>query len=156
MKSWYIISLVLTVLFGATILYFMEEVASTWWYVYDEWDMGNFYGSAEQELRDITQVAGSACLLFTTFYILLFSFSLKYLKTITAKVMSILGVVLAGIHFLLCLVPAAAPGEIYFDEFGGVPLFFTLIMLAFCIVNLVQASRKRPALTNDDTLDSIL
>jgi len=117
----------------------------------------DYNGDAYFRMRDATQRVALCCLPFNAFYILAFSFTFKYIKHITAKVISIIGVSIAGLIFLITLIPATDPGEISFDEFAPLLMIFILIMLGFSIVNLVQANRNNsPAKTNQQTIDDMI
>ena len=60
-------------------------------------------------------------------------------KTKTNKVLSIIGLSISGIFFFWNILVMVDPGAISYDEVGGGFAFYSLIMLAFMIVGLVQA-----------------
>lgn len=75
----------------------------------------------------------------------------------TAKVMSIIGLSISGLFLLATLVPIGDPGSASFDEFGPVLILYAIIMLAFCIVNLVQAIRNAaPVKVNQQVIDDVV
>jgi hypothetical protein len=65
-------------------------------------------------------------------------------------VLSIIGLSLSGIYFFWNILVMVDPGSLSFDEVGGGFGFYSLVMLAFMIVGLVQAVRfsKRKASGN--------
>jgi len=157
MKKVYILGIILSVVFGVLIFLFADEVHSLRYQMYDEMMYGNYLGDAYFEMYDATQRAALCALPFITFYILAFSFTFKYIKRTTAKVISIIGVSIAGLILLITLVPAIDPGGVSFDEIGPLLLIFILVMLAFSIVNLVQAVRNNaPTKTIQQTTDDII
>jgi hypothetical protein len=82
-------------------------------------------------------------------------------KTKTNKVISIIGLSLSGIYFLWNLLVMFDPGSLSYDEVGGGYVFYSLVMMAFTIVGLVQAvkyskqsSVTTSTVTTQDVLDS--
>lgn len=164
MRALYITSLVVTIAMFVAVgaiaeqyseldwAIFFDELYSTdsYSYNYDDYRYG--------ELRDITVMGGIVSLGFTLFYILTFAFTLKNIKRMTAKVMSIIGLSISGLIFFCCLVPTFEPGGVAFDdEFAPLMIFYGLIMLGFCIVNLVQAVRNTTVVTvNQQTIDDLV
>ena len=162
MKIFYICSLVVTVLFFITIGYFINAYAEASWdnflnelAYYDDYSYSYSYDYGNSELDDITMQGALAGVAFIIFYSLLFSFTLKHIKRTTAKVMSIIGLSLSGIFLLISFVPLSDPGAADFDEFGPALIPYGLVMLAFCIVNLVQAVRNEAAAPQGLVIDEI-
>lgn len=162
MKILYIVSLVLTLLFGALDFYYIEMYQQLWLNdlfsdIYSSDYSYDYYDDSYFQMRDLTFQAAGVSILFVVFYILTFSFTLSKIKRLTAKVMSIIGLSFAGIMFLLLLLPLGDPGAISWNEFGPAIIIFVLIMLAFCIVNLVQAVRNESApKPNQSTIDDMI
>lgn len=163
MKILYIIALVLTVVFGVVVVHYANEYDRVRWdnlfndfYSYDYYS----YDSSRYELHGITSEGSTISLLFLAFYIFVYSFTLKNIKRLTAKVMSIIGLCIGGLAFLITLLPIGDPGAISFNEFAPFLIFIQLIMLAFCIVNLVQAVRNDSALaatkSNQTIVDDVV
>lgn len=156
MKILYIIGLVLTVAFGILIFYYAEECSSA------KWDaiFADIYGygySNYGRASDITMEGGLINMIFLVFYAFLFSFSLKKLKTMTAKVMSIIGVALTGIFLLWDILMVSDPGGLSYDETALGFLGYAVVMLAFCIVNLVQSVRtEKMSLNESDPLNAAM
>ena len=74
----------------------------------------------------------------------------------TAKVISIIGLCVSGLAFIITLLPVGDPGAVSFDEFAPFLIFIQLIMLAFCIVNLIQAVRNENAMASTQANQSIV
>lgn len=143
MKALYVSSLVATIVMFIAVGIVATEYSEKSWdlifsSLYSDYSYGYDY-SAYDELDSINMKGGAISMLFCVFYILTFSFTIKNVKTTTAKVMSIIGLSVSGLIFLCCLVPISGEGD--FDEFAAVMYLYGLIMLAFCIVNLVQSVR---------------
>lgn len=160
MKALYVTSLIVTVLLIILTGYFInwyDEVDFAMWMetLYDYDSYSSMYDSYYYyELKEITQYGAITGLASMIFYILTFSFTLKNIKRVTAKVMSIIGLSITGLFFLATLVPLSDPGAASFDEFGPVLILYAIIMLAFCIVNLVQAVRNAaPVQVNQQMID---
>jgi hypothetical protein len=164
MRALYISSLVVTVLMFIVVGSIAETYSTIQWDIFlddlynsDPYSY-NYDDSRYADLRSLTATGGILSLLFTVFYILTFSFTLKNIKRTTAKVMSIIGLSISGIFFLCCLVPIMEPANVAFDdEFAPAMIFYGLIMLAFCIVNLVQAIRNTGSkVSNQELIDDII
>lgn len=157
MKIFYIIALVLSVIFGVVIFYYIDSVHSARMdYIFSDYlDYGGGYNYSYNEAPRITTEGALITILFMIFYALLYSFTLAKIKTTTAKVMSIIGVSITGIFILWDLAVLASPGGISYDEAGFGFLFYAIIMLAFCIVNLVQASKGSNVMESEIVLDDV-
>ncbi|MBK8925923.1 MAG: hypothetical protein IPM74_08425 [Crocinitomicaceae bacterium] len=147
MKALYVIALILCVVFGIVVLYLASEYDRVSWSIFMDSLYGDgyydYYDYRRSELSQITMIGGVVSLLFTAFFALTYSFTIAKINRTTAKVMSIIGVCFTGIVFLASFVPVIEPGGISFDEeFGPFLFLYMLIMLAFSIVNLVQAVRN--------------
>jgi hypothetical protein len=155
MKGLYIAAVVLAPLMGVTSIYYLEEWHSALRASFSGYIPNTNHGVYSVELVcDVTQQGSAAGLLFTVFYILLYSFTFKHIRTSTAKVMSIIGLCFSGLVFLVTLFAVANPGAVFFDEYVMIFVGYALIMLAFSIVNLVQATRfKQPVKRTNDVID---
>lgn len=159
MKVLYIIALILTVVFGAVNIYFIIEYQEAYsdyiWSSFSSYDYGYYdYGFAE--MHEITFNAALVSIVFMAFFILTFSLTLGKIKRMTAKVISIIGLSLTGLFFLLTFVPLSNPGGASWNEFGPVLLLLNLVLLAFNIVNLVQAVRNNAPISNQSTVDDLI
>ncbi len=168
MKALYIIGIVLSVIFMIVIGYFVEEVESarfsSLYYNYSSYNSYSSYSSynygSYNSGSDETMMAAIVSFFFFVYFILTSIFGLIKVKTSTNKVFSIIGLSISGIFFLWNFLVMVSPSSISFDEVGGGWGFYSLIMLAFMIVGLVQAVRyaKRsqvvPQMASTDILDS--
>ena len=165
MRALYIVGIVLSVVFLFVIAFFVAEVESARYMSYYNYDYNNTYSSYSYNSfsnygSDETMTAAIVSFFFFVYFILTSIFGLIKVKTKTNKVLSIIGLCISGIFFLWNLLVMIDPGSLSFDEVGGGWAFYSLIMLAFMIVGLVQAVRflKRAATimdpSNSDILDS--
>lgn len=155
-KAFYISSLVLSVLFGIIIMYYIDWVSSS---RYSFWDAGtDSYGRSEADIR--TEQAGWISMLFFSFFITTFLLGLVKIKRVTNKVLSIIGLSLSALFLLWDLAMLSSPSSLSFDEVGVGFFFFVPVILGFSIVGIVQSGRykKQGALykkqVESDLLDS--
>lgn len=149
LRAFYISAIVLTLVAMIVSVYFIDEVSSCRSASYMDYSYGDSYGSDDNfeyyhsRAEDATVMAG----IITLFYFLLmetiFILSLIRLKTKTIKVFSIIGLSLTSIMILWDGAMISSPGGVSFDETGIAWIFFMLIMLAFSIVGMVHAFRKK-------------
>lgn len=170
MKAFYITGIVLSVIFMFVIGYFIDEVESARYssYYYNSYsnpyDTYSSYSSYNYNSYDSgadeTMAAAIVSFFFFVFFILTSIFGLIKVKTTTNKVLSIIGLSISGIFFFWNFLVMFSPSSISFDEVGGGWGFYSLIMLAFMIVGLVQAiryakrSKGRSQTPSTDILDS--
>lgn len=136
-------------------IYYIDEVSSARWRSYDWYDYGpTYYGPSPEEL---TRQGGLVMLLFTLYMVFTNLSNMIKVKTMTSKVLSIIGISFNGIVFIVNLLMIVVARDMHFDESTG-PMWalFAPIMLAFSIVYLVQASKKAPSQLSEETLDDIL
>lgn len=163
MKALYIVGIVLSFIFIFVIGYFIQEVESA--RSFSSYDFSNPYGSYNYNSyynngSDDTMMAAIVSFFFFAFFIVASIIGLIKVKTNTNKVLSIIGLSISGIFFLWNLLVMFSPSSLSFDEVGGGWAFYSLIMLAFMIVGLVQAVKysKRGIVHNSpqsfDILDS--
>ena len=155
MKALYILALVIATVFGITIFYFLGSVYALRRHMYTNWDASAF-DRYYAEVVELTLQGAIVSIIFLVFFVVLFSFSIRLIKRTTAKVISIIGLSLTGLVLLLTILPTIDPRKISFDEFGPVLFLFDLVLIAFCIVNLVQAMKTvAPKKMNEQTIDDI-
>lgn len=147
-RAFYIVGIVFAVVFLFVGGYYAEEVDSVKWSSFYESlsssydDYGYNYGySYEYEAEDLTVAAGLWSLFFFLCFIAIDILGLIKIKTSTVKVFSIIGLSLSGIFLLWDFAVLASPGSLSFDEVYPGWVLYCLIMLAFCIVGLVQSVR---------------
>lgn len=164
MKALYIVGIVLSFIFLFVIGFFVAEVESARYMSYynysDPYSYNYGYSSYTNYGEDETLLGAIVSFFFFSFFILVGIFGLIKTKTKTNKVLSIIGLSLSGIFFLWNLLVMFDPGALSYDEVGGGFAFYSLVMLAFMIVGLVQAikyARKpavNPQVETQDILDS--
>ncbi|MCJ8291512.1 MAG: hypothetical protein HRT58_17025 [Crocinitomicaceae bacterium] len=140
MKALYIVGVVLSVIFLFVIGFFVAEVESARYMSYYDYDYSSYNSYSYQDNgSDDTMMAAIVSFFFFTFFIMSAILGLIKVKTKTNKVFSIIGLSISGIFFLWNLLVMIDPGALSFDEVGVGFAFYSLIMLAFMIVGLVQA-----------------
>lgn len=162
MKALYIIGIVLSVIFLFVIGFFVAEVESARYMSYYDYDYSSYNSySYQNNSSEDTMMAAIVSFFFFVFFIMSAILGLIKVKTKTNKVFSIIGLSISGIFFLWNLLVMIDPGALSFDEVGVGFAFYSLIMLAFMIVGLIQgvkyAKLKRveaKSVISADVLDS--
>lgn len=166
MKALYIVGIVLSFIFLFVIGFFVAEVQSARfmsYYDYDPYSYSGYggYNSYTNYGEDETLLGAIVSFFFFAYFITAGILGLIKTKTKTNKVISIIGLSLSGIFFLWNLAVMFSPGSLSYDEVGGGFVFYSLVMLAFMIVGLVQAVKyaKQPygnpsVFPQQDILDS--
>lgn len=86
-----------------------------------------------------------------------FLLGLINIKRVTNKVLSIIGLSLAALFLLWDLVMLSSPSNLSFDEVGIGFFFFTLVIVAFSIVGIIQSNRfKREGVQYKQKMESDL
>lgn len=159
MKAVNIIAIVASIAAFILAIYYMEEVYSVRWRYWDSLDYGSpwyqpYYGPTPSE---VTFQGALVMMLITLFIVFVNIGNMVKVKTITSKVLSIIGLSLVGIVFFVNLATLAMPGDMYFtDGLGPIYFIFSPISLAFAIVFVVQSFRKPKGTTkNQQTIDDI-
>lgn len=154
MKALNIIGIVLSIFFFPVAVIYLEETSSARWMHYYFIDQNTPYTgrTAEQWTIEAGLIIATLC----TFFNILFIHNLRKVNTTTARVFSIMGliVMVPGLAFNFIMLFNAT--HISFDEVGGVWILAGLIMTAFTIVLLVQVNRKNHLLKRrlqEDVLD---
>lgn len=166
-KALYIVGIVFAIIFTFVIGYYAAEVASARLdYLFSDFSSygSSYYDSysSGSEYKDLTFTASLWSLFFIASFIAIDLMGLLNVKTKTAKVFSIIGLSISGIFLFWNFAVMFSDGGITFDEIAGAYIFYCLIMLAFCIIGLVQAVRFgkmnfQPAevkVANEDILDN--
>lgn len=150
-KAFYISSLVLSVLFGFIIIYYIDLVSYSRYSTY--LDSYNYFDSGAEK----TEEAALISLLFFSFFITTFLLGLIKIKRVTNKVLSIIGLSLSALFLLWDLVMWSSPSGLSFDEVGIGFFFFTPVISAFSIVGIVQSNRfKRQGVLYKQQVESDL
>jgi hypothetical protein len=150
MRAFYISAIVLTLGFIFADVYYIEEVSSARYSMYDSMYNSDPYGYSDYNSYssysaddDVTMEAGYVTMGFFLFYAALFILSLIKIKRTTIKVFSIIGVSLTGIMMLWDGLMISSPGGISFDEVGVAWIVFGLVMIAFTIIGTIQAFKAK-------------
>ncbi|MEX1001878.1 MAG: hypothetical protein WDZ35_07175 [Crocinitomicaceae bacterium] len=156
MRAINIISIVLSVAIIPISLYYIEETSRARWASWDWGGYSNYYGPSAKEY---SMEASLIVLLFILYFLFVNIANLSKVKTVTAKVMGIIGLSIVGLGFLFNLLVISSDGAASFDEVGVAWVILGLIMIAFSIVFLVQSvkqlnAKKKPQ--NLDTIDDIV
>ncbi len=134
MKAVNIIGIILAVAIVPLCIYYVDETSAARW---ASWDFFNeystYYGPSAAEVT--LEGAGLSAVL-VSFFIFQSIINLVKIKTMTSKVLAIIGVSLMGIALLINLALMAEAGT--YDEAGLINLVVGPISLAFSIVFLVQ------------------
>jgi len=159
MKAFYIIALILSVVFIGLDIYFINEYQEAYsdylWSSFSTYD-SSYFDYGYYEMRETTFNAAALSEILLAFFVLLYSLSIAKIKRTTAKVISIIGLSITGLFFLLTFVPLSNPGGASWNECGPVLVLVGLVILAFNIVNLVQAVRYEAQLKgNPHTVDDL-
>lgn len=149
MRAFYLTTLVLTLVFIIVSFIYIEKVHSARMdalFSSLSYDSYNSYGSSYYDSgRDdkMTQEMGLISLFFFLVYITVEILTFVKLKTKTMKVLTIIGISFTGIMLAWDALMISSPGGISFDEVGPVWVLFGIIQLAFCVVGVVHAFRKK-------------
>ena len=161
MKAINIIGICLAVLLIPLCIYYAEETSYARWQSYD-WSWNEFstpyYGPSAGE---VTAMSAGVSLLFVAFFLFQSIMTMTKIKTMTSKVMGIIGISLMGIAFLINLSLLGGAGT--YDKGGLINIFVGLIMIGFSIVFLVQtvnyekkAATSSPEMIDDAGVDEIV
>lgn len=157
MRALYIIGIVLSFIFIFVIGFFIVEVESARYASYYDYSYGGYNYSNNGS--DDTMMAAIVSFFFFVFFIFMSILGMIKVKTTTSKVFSIIGLCISGIFFLWNFLVMFDPGALSFDEVGGAWALYSLIMLAFSIVGLVQSvrfSRVKASTSNSVSTNDIL
>jgi hypothetical protein len=153
-KAFYISSLVLSILFGFIIIYYIVLVSHSR-YPDSFWDVNDYYKLNETVAK--TKEGALISLLFFSFFMITFLLGLIKIKRVTNKILSIIGLSLSALFLLWDLVMLSSPSNLSFDEVGIGFFFFTPVIAAFSIVGIVQSTRfKRQGVLYKQKVESDL
>ena len=147
MRAFYLTALVLTLVFIVTSFIYIEKVHSARMDAiysslsYDSYGSSSYYDSNRD--NEMTQEMGFISLFFLFVYLAVEILTFVKLKTKTMKVLTIIGISFTGIMLLWDALMISSPGGVSFDEVGPVWVLFGIIQLAFCIVGVIHAFRKK-------------
>ena len=157
MRGLNIIGIIISILLFPLVIYYIEEVNTARWRSWDIWDTGFSYTGPSA--ADLTFEGALFLLGITLFMVFQNIFNIVKVKTMTAKVLGIIGVSLIGLALLYNLLMLAEPRNVSFTEGGPLWLIVGLLMLAFSIVFLVQSviwHKKKNAKDETEVIDDIV
>jgi len=157
MRNFYILAFGISLLFLIHIIYKAGIERSLRFDMYSEWENNGYNSGSYDEIKSISFNSSIMSLPFIIFYLIIFSVSFKHIKTNTAKVMNILGLSFSALVFLIVLLPIIDSGKISFEELSYLLIPYLFAIIAFCIVNLIQANKESDAYnnTNQFTVDDL-
>lgn len=148
MRAFFITACVLTLIYIVASVAIADEVRSARWssydYSYDSYDSYgydsySYYDDYDNDADDYTRVGG----IVSVFYMLIsagaFVLALMKIKTQTMKVISIIGVSIAGLFFLWSMLPLTSPSGVSFEEVAPAFVFAAMALLGLHIVGIVHA-----------------
>lgn len=150
MRAFYLTALVLTLIFIVVSFIYIEKVHSARmdalynslsYDSYDSYGSSSYYDSNRD--NEMTQEIGFISLFFFFVYLAVEILTFVKLKTKTMKVLTIIGISFTGIMLAWNALMISSPGGVSFDEVGPVWVLFGIIQLAFCIVGVIHAFRKK-------------
>lgn len=151
MKGLHIFGILMAVaLFFLSLFYIVECIQAMWTY------NGSGLSLFGPSRADLTIEAGLISLVFTLFHGTQSFFHLRKIKTSGAKVMSIIGLSFSGLLLLFNFLILAQPAHSSYDEAGPAWTLFSLVMIAFSIVFLIQTNgydQKNKPLSNPEVID---
>lgn len=145
-----ITGLSLTIVFAIVIFYYAEEVSDARLdSLFSSLNSSSYYGSSSytpyysssDSYSSITEEAGLVSLFFFGYFLFLFIFNLRSIKTKTVKVLSIIGISLTGLWLMWDFLMVADGGALSFDEIAPGFLFYNFVVLAFALVGMIHALR---------------
>ncbi len=159
MKAINILGIILSIAVFIVCFHYSEETRqarwASWDYYYPDVSNSAYYGPSPDQ---VTREGGLVAMAFTLFFVMSNISNLMRVKTITTKVLSIIGLSLTGIVFIVNLLMIVMAHDMHFDEStGAMWLLLSPVMLAFSIVFFVQTVLKKSGpSTNQNTLDDII
>lgn len=153
----------MSVVFMFVTAYFSEEVSSARLdylfsdiYNYSSYGYDSYYNSfsSARDYEELTFSAAIWSMLFFFLFITIDLLGLLKVKTKTTKVLSIIGLSFGGIFLLWNFAVMASPGSLSFDEVSPGWIFYSLMVLAFSIIGLVQSVRFQKKMSTSTVSNS--
>jgi hypothetical protein len=145
MRAFYITAVVFTVIFIILSLVYMERVhaarMASYYNSYDSYSYSSY--SSYDYSHEITREMGFISAFFFMVYLVVEILTFIKLKTKTMTVLNIIGICFTGIMLIWNALMISSPGGLSFDEVGPAWLLFGIIQLAFCIVGMIHAFKKK-------------
>lgn len=154
-----VIGIVLSVTGFVVAFHYVELVWSSFW---SSWDLDTNteeFDASHLGVFDVSTEATLVLLLFSAYFVFLFIGNLLRVKTITSKVLAIIGLSLTGILIIILVFTLFGLFDLSIIDTGPIWWIFAPIALAFSIVLLVQTyvAAKRPrTMLHADTIDDMI
>lgn len=148
MRFYFIAACVLSLIYVVATVAIAEEVRearrSSWSvpdysYGNDYYDYDYSYSDYSDDSDDATRMGGIVSVLYMGLCLTAFLLALMKIKTQTMKVISIIGLSIAGLFLLWAMLPLASPGSVSFDEVAPAFMLAGIALLALHIVGIVHA-----------------
>lgn len=148
MRAFFIAACVLSLIYVVATVAIAEEVREARWsswsepdYSYDTdyYDYDYSYSDYSEDADDATRMGGIVSVLYMGLCVTAFLLALMKIKTQTMKVISIIGLSIAGLFLLWAMLPLASPGSVSFDEVAPAFMLGGIALLALHIVGIVHA-----------------
>lgn len=144
MRALNIIGIVLViVLFVVIGVYVDATISARWSSFFNDLEGDGYHYASYGRAADLTMEAAGIMVVFVLFFTGAMIANLVKIKTLTSKVMAIIGLSFSLLILLVNLMVFSSPSNLTFDESGGFFFIYGLICLAFFIVFLVQSVRYR-------------
>jgi len=163
-RAFYIVNIVLSFVFFFVCAYYIAEVSKAQFEEYMSYsnpDLALYLSDySTGTYSSITREAAIVSVFFILSFLVGDLLGVLKVKTKTMKVMGIIGLSVSGIFLLWDFAIMASPGALSFDEVGGAFMFYSIIMIAFSIIGLIQSIRfikhksKQVVYRSADLLDS--
>ncbi len=164
-KAFYIAGIVFSIIFFFICGFYIAAVNEAHYidYLSYSYDSYSSYSYGSGIASSLTEEGGMISLFFFLSFIVIDLLGLIKVKTTTMKVMGIIGLSISGIFLLWDFAMISSPGSMSYDEVGIAFLLYCFIMLAFCIVGLIQSVKfakmqkkgtSASVSSNEDMLDS--
>ena len=156
MRAFFIAACVISLIYIVVAIALKQEVESSRQFALDQWlynttsydDYGSYNSFSYADEYDSaadrsTVMAGIISVFYMIISVVVFLLSLMKVKTITMKVLGIIGLSISGIFMLWAFFPMVSPGAVSFDEIGPAFTLAGVTLLAFDIVGVVHAVRMK-------------
>ena len=154
-KAFYIIGIVFAIIFFFVCGFYIADVNSARSLEilssYSSYDSYSSYSYGSGIAESLTEEAGMISIFFFLSFMVIDLLGLMKVKTKTTKVMAIIGLAISALFLLWDFAMISSPGSMSFDEVGMGFLLYCFIMLAFCIVGLVQSVQSAKMLKTGGT-----
>lgn len=155
MRAFFITACALSLIYIICAFAIAETVSDYEWrsydsYLYDDYSYDYDYGYSyddsdyyDELADDATRMGGFISLAYMLVSATAFLLALLKIKTTTMKVISIIGLSLAGIFVLVSFMPIANPGAADFEEVAPAFILAAIALLGLHVVGMIQAFKTK-------------